>query len=175
MALLIVVGQSLAIYVFLVVALSRVGRSLMAGLTPFEYLIVALLGSAVETGLYHGSSSLSAGLVSAATVILADRAACALMNRYPRLGRLLAGRPVVLVHNGQLVGPHLRQLRLTEQAVRAAIRRRGYDDLDDIRLAIMEANGEVGVIPKDRASRTEPASGPREGRATDSGRPAQPG
>ena len=91
MSLLLVAGQTLAIYVFLVVILSRIGRALMAGLTHFDYLIVALLGSAVETGMYRGSGKLSAGLVSATTLILADHLTSFLMNRWPRLRRLLAG------------------------------------------------------------------------------------
>jgi uncharacterized membrane protein YcaP (DUF421 family) len=147
MSLLIVIGQTLAIYAFLVIILSRVGRSLMAGLTYFSYLVLALLGSAVETGLYHGSAALTAGLASAATLLLADRAVCFLMNRWPRLRRLLAGGPVVLVHDGQFIAAHLRQVLLTENDVRAAIRKRGYGDLGSVHLAVMEANGEVGVVP----------------------------
>jgi uncharacterized membrane protein YcaP (DUF421 family) len=160
MSLLIVAGQTLAIYVFLVFTLSLLGRSLMAGLTPFQYLIVALLGSAVETGLYRGGDSLSAGLVSAAALVLADRATTSLVGRWPRLRRLLAGAPVVLVHDGQVIPSHLRQARLTEEDVRAAVRQRGYEDLGDVRLAVLEANGQVGVLP-----RSKPAS-PRQGPAT---------
>lgn len=148
--ILMVVGQSLAIYVFLVVALSRLGRSLMAGLTYFDYMIVALLGSAVETGLYCGSDRLVAGVASATTLILADRATCSIMNRWPRLRRLLVGGPVVLVQDGQFVAGHLRQALLSEEDVRSAIRKRGYEDLRDVRLAIMEPNGEIGVIPRAR-------------------------
>lgn len=142
MSLLLVAGQSLVIYVFLVVILARVGRSLMAGLTHANYLTIALLGSAVETGLYRGSDSVWAGIVSASTLIAADRAMCWLMNRIPRLRRLLAGGPVILVHDGQFIGNHLRQVRLTEQDVRAAIRKRGYEDLRHVRLAVMELNGQ---------------------------------
>jgi uncharacterized membrane protein YcaP (DUF421 family) len=145
---LIVVGQSLAIYVFLVVTLSRIGPVLMAGLTPFTYLVVALLGSAVETGLYHGSGTLTAGLTSAATVILADRATSAAVCRWPRLRRLLIVEPVVLVQDGRLIAAHLRRARMTEADVRAAVRQRGYDDLAAVRLAVLESNGRVAVVPK---------------------------
>jgi uncharacterized membrane protein YcaP (DUF421 family) len=148
--ILVVIGQSLAIYVFLVVTLSRVGPVIMAGLTPSDYLVVALLGSAVETGLYHGSGALSAGLASAATVILADLGTSALLCRCPRLRRLLVGGPVVLVHDGQLIPAHLRRARMTEEDVRAAVRRHGYDDLAGIRLAVLEPSGRVGVVPKDK-------------------------
>ncbi len=147
MSLLLVVGQTLAIYAFLVVILCRVGRSLMAGLTHFDYLIIALLGSAVETGLYHGSSTLSAGIASATTLIAADRLTSSLMNRWPRLRRLLTGAPVVLVHDGQFIPDHLRQVRLSEQDVLGEVRKRGYGKLDEVRLAVLERNGEIGVIP----------------------------
>jgi uncharacterized membrane protein YcaP (DUF421 family) len=154
MSLLPVVGQTLVIYLFLIVLLGRVGRSLMAGLTHFDYLIVALLGSAVETGLYCGSNALSAGLASSTTLLLADHATSFLMNRWPRLRRLLAGTSVVLVHNGQLIPAHLRQVRLTEDDVRAAIRGRGYDSLNAVYLAVIEPNGEIGVVPVRRSDRS---------------------
>lgn len=160
MELLIVFGQSLAIFVFLVILISGMGRKLMSGLTPYEYLIVALLGSAVETGLYHGSDRLSAGIVSAATIFLANYATCRLMTRYPRLRRLMAGGPIVLVHDGQVLRSRLLQVRMTENDLRAAIRKRGYDNLDDIRLAVMEINGEVGVIPKRKSQGSSPHGRP---------------
>lgn len=147
MPLLIVVAQSFVIYVLLVIMLSRFGRSLMAGLTTYDYLIVVLLGSAVETGLYHGSTSLWAGLVSATTILLADHATSAAMNRCPRLRRLMAAGPVVLVHEGQILPSHLRRVRLSEQALYAAIRKRGYEHIDRVRLAVLERNGEVAVVP----------------------------
>src|SRR4051794_10883281 len=113
MELLIVLGQSLAIYLFLIVTLGRLRRSALAELTPIGYLITALLGSAVETGLYHGSDSLWAGLVSATPLIAADHAATRLMTRCPRLRRWLSGGPVVLVHNGQILTGQLCRVRLT--------------------------------------------------------------
>jgi len=153
MLLLLVVAQSLAIYVFLVVVVSRVGRSLMSGLTHANYVVVALLGSAVETGLYCGSNSLRAGVVSALTLIVADRVTCLAMYRWPRLRRMLVGRPVILVHNGEFLHDHLRSVRLSEEDARAAIRKRGYGDVEEIHLAVMEQNGEIGVVPKGEAGR----------------------
>ena len=151
MLLLIVAGQTAAIYMFLVVALGRLRRLALAELTPVGYLITALLGSAVETGLYHASASLSAGLVSATTLVVADRATTWLMGKCPRLRRLLVGVPVVLISDGQILGAHLHQVRMTEADLRSAIRHRGYADLKEVRLAVLEIDGSVGVIPRKRS------------------------
>ena len=148
MSLLIVVGQSLAVYLFLVVVMARTGRSLMGGLTHLQYLIVALLGSAVETALYHGSASLSAGLASAGTLLLADNATSWLLTRCPRLRWLLVGGPVVLVYEGEFLAERLREVGLTEEDVRGAIRKHGHDDLADVRVAVLETSGEIGVVTR---------------------------
>lgn len=147
MLILVVIGQSLAIYIFLVVAVGRFGRMHMAGLTPTGLLIVALLGSAVETGLYAGSGSLWAGLASAATLMAADYGLARLIKRWPRLRRWLVGEPVVLVHKGRILADHLRQVRLSEDDLLVAIRRRGYDRIEDVLLAMLEVDGSVGVVP----------------------------
>jgi uncharacterized membrane protein YcaP (DUF421 family) len=146
---LLVVGQSLAIYLFLVIALARFGRMTMAGLTPGGYLIIALLGSAVETGLYRGSGSLGAGLASALTVVAADRGLSASLRRWPHWRRWLVGRPVVLVHDGRVLMAHLRQVRLTEDDLLAALRQHGYESAERVRLAVLEIGGSVGVVPMD--------------------------
>ncbi|HEU5328898.1 MAG TPA: YetF domain-containing protein [Thermomicrobiales bacterium] len=146
--ILVVVWHTLVIYLVLIGGLSRMGRSLMAERTLPTYLTIALLGSAVETGLYAGSGSLAAGLASAATLLIANRVLTVLLTRSVTLRHFLIGTPIVLVHDGQLVWPHLRQVGMTEQEIMAAIRERGYERLDDVHFAVMEVNGAVGVIPR---------------------------
>ena len=150
MELLVVAGQSLAVYLFLVLGLSRLAWAHMARLTPAEYLMVALLGSSVETALYHGSGSLLSGVVSALTLMLTNRAVDRAMVRWPRVRRWLVGRPVVLVHDGRVLRSHLRRVWLTEADLRAALRTKGYADLDGVRLAVLETTGDVGVVPKEQ-------------------------
>ncbi|HET8630907.1 MAG TPA: YetF domain-containing protein [Thermomicrobiales bacterium] len=152
----VVVWHTLAIYLFLILCLSRVGRPLMAERTLPAYLVIALLGSAVETGLYDGSGSLAAGLAAAATLLVANRVLTALLPRSRRLRRLLVGAPVVLVHDGQAIPAQLRRVGLTEPDLLAALRERGYARLDEIRFAVMEVNGAIGIVPRERPG---PAAG----------------
>lgn len=149
MELVLVFLQTGIVYAFLVIALRRLGRHDLAGLTPMAYLSIALLGSAVETALYKGSGSLSAGLVSAFTLIGLNRLLSVATARWPRLRSWLVGVPIVLIHEGRLVLSQLRRAHLSEEDVQAAVRKMGYDRLDEIRLAVLEVDGTVGVIPWD--------------------------
>src|SRR5579875_947194 len=146
--LLDVFWQSLVIYLFLIVLLYSIGRSLIAQQTLPAYLIVALLGSAVESGLYAGSGSFLAGLTAAATLLVANRVLTSLLVRWALLRRLLIGTPIVLVHDGQIIWPHLRRTATTERDLLAAIRERGYASIAEVRYAVMEVSGEVGVVPR---------------------------
>ena len=144
--LLVAVGQTLVIYVFLIAALSRVGRQQLAQLTLVSYLIIALLGSAVESALYAGSSSLAAGLTSAATLLLANRGLRWLVSRSMLARRFLIGSPIVLVHDGYVIASNLRRSGLSRQDLMVAIRMHGYDSLDDVRFAVFEIDGSIGVV-----------------------------
>src|SRR2546423_4256117 len=107
----------------------------MRGLTAGGSRIIALFGGAVETGLSRGSGSRWAGLASAVTVVAASCGLCRLLRRWPRVRRWLVGRPVVLVHNGRGLTGQLRTVRLTEDDLLAALRRRGDESARRVRLA----------------------------------------
>ena len=88
-------------------------------------------------------------MVSALTLVLTAWAMDRAMVRWPRVRRWLVGRPVVLVHDGRIVRSHLRRVWMTEAGLRAALRAKGYADIEEVRLAVLETNGDVGVVPKE--------------------------
>lgn len=143
------VYHTLAIYIFLIVVLGHFGRRNVSQFTVVQYLIIAMLGSAVESGLYAGSGGLAPGLASAATILIVNRALSAGVARSERLHRFIVGSPILLVRDGQIIWPHLKRSRMTEEDVMQAIRLRGYGDLDQVRFAVLEADGTVGVIPRE--------------------------
>ena len=147
--LLFVVQHTLIVYTFLVLALGALGRQQMGQWTLVDYVVVALLGSAVETGLYLGSGSFWAGILSAVTLLLANRALRLFADRAPFVHRFIVGTPILVVHDGEVLDTNLRRARLTEQDLLTALRTRGYDSVAAVRFAVVEANGLVGVVPKD--------------------------
>ncbi len=151
--LLSVVGHTLVIYVFLICGFTVLGRRQMAQLTLVDYLIIALLGSAVETGLYLGTGSFWAGLVSAASLLVANRLLSLLVARVPAVRTLLVGVPVLLVREGEVIESGMRRAHITRGNLVTAIRRRGYEDVGDVRFAVMEPGGDISVVPRETARR----------------------
>lgn len=146
--MLTVIWQTVAIYLFLVLALALLGRVIMAQFTVLEFLGIALLGSAVETGLYAGSSTLFAGLTAAATLLLVNRGLSVLLERSRTLRRLMQSTPIILAEHGRPLPSQLRRAGMTRADLITAIRERGYAGLSDVRWAVLEVNGTVNVIPR---------------------------
>jgi uncharacterized membrane protein YcaP (DUF421 family) len=156
--LVTVAGQTFAIYAFLVVCLLVVGRRQVAQITFVELVVIMVLGSAVETSMVAGDTRLIAGLVSATTLLLADRLLSVALARWTWLRRHVLGGPVLLIHDGTLLLDNLRRVGLTPADVESAIRERGYSGPEALRYAILEIDGSVGVIPIDAPVHRQPRS-----------------
>src|SRR5262249_45196954 len=135
------------LYFFLIFGLRIFGRRQMGQLTFLDLAIILLLGSAVETAMIAGDTSLGAGLVSAATLLVANRLLTFIACRSRRWHRSIVGNPVLLVHNGHVIEEHLKKGGLVEAEVLEAIRERGYSKVDELKYVVMEIDGSITAVP----------------------------
>ena len=138
--------STLAIYVFLILMIRLVGRRMLAQLSAIDFIVIILLGSAVETAMVGASTSLAAGLVAATVLLVSNRLLTMVMVRSKRLRHLVTGGPVLLVHGGKLLQTRLRRLGFTEADVLEALRERGVHDLRDVTFAVLETDGRINVV-----------------------------
>lgn len=150
LTLLAIVGRTTFLYLFVVIALRLLGTRELGQNSVYDLVLIVVIGNAIQNALVAGSNTLLAGLVSAATLLLLNLGLSRLLNRFPKLEKQLSGEPVVLVHDGRIVRSHLRRVWMTEAGLLAALRTKGYADLGEVRLAVLETTGDVGVVPKER-------------------------
>lgn len=143
-----IIGNTLAIYLFLVAMVRLFGRRQLGQLTPIDLVVIILLGSCVETAMIHGDTSLAAGLVSATTLLAANRLMALLFSRSKRFRHLMLAGPVLIVHNGKLVMNNLAKLGLTEEDVLEGLRMRETSDISQVRFGVMEADGTINVVER---------------------------
>jgi uncharacterized membrane protein YcaP (DUF421 family) len=144
--------NSAIIYAFLVIAVGLIGRRQLGQLSSLDLVVLILLGSAVETAMVRANTSLTAGLVSATTLLILNKLLTFAMTKSRRLRHLAGQGPLVLVHNGKFIQSHLDQLGLTKTDVVEAMRARDCASIEDVRYAVFEANGEVHIVTRSKAS-----------------------
>jgi len=141
----IVALNTLTIYLFLVLVIRLIGRRQLGQLSALDLVTLLLLGSAVETAMVHGSTTLRAGLVSALVLLGSNKALNLAMLHSKKLRQLVGGGPLVLIHNGEFVEENLKRAGLTPQDVLEGIREREVISPDEIRFAVLEADGRINV------------------------------
>jgi uncharacterized membrane protein YcaP (DUF421 family) len=143
----IVALYSLSVYILLIAGFRLLGRRQLGQLTVIDLVIIVIMGSAVETAMVHGNLSLLAGLVSASTLLLANRLIGLAAHRSKRLRRIVSPGPVLCISNGHMITEHLKRNGLTPEDVYHAIRARGFGDICEVKYAVMEEDGEINAVP----------------------------
>jgi uncharacterized membrane protein YcaP (DUF421 family) len=100
MYLLEIAGRSLAVYVAVLVLLRFGGRRELAQLTPGDLVVMILIANGVQNAMVGPDTSLEGGIVAAATLVGANWLVSHLRARFPRFEAVLAGRDLVLFHDG---------------------------------------------------------------------------
>jgi uncharacterized membrane protein YcaP (DUF421 family) len=88
---------------FILLAMLRVsGKRSMGQFTPFDILLVVLLGNAVQNALLGADTSVGGGLLLAATLIALNWIVGLVSARSPKVERWVEGAPVLLARDGQV-------------------------------------------------------------------------
>jgi uncharacterized membrane protein YcaP (DUF421 family) len=141
------VVRAIVVYVFLIVILRLTGKRQVGQLAPFDLVLLLVLSNAVQNSMNGGDNSLTGGLISATTLVGLNWIVGWATYRSRRLEKLIEGRPIVLIHDGQVHYDALNRVKMTIHELKAALRAEGCGRESDVRFAIVENNGHVTVVP----------------------------
>ena len=153
-----VAARTLIVLLWLVVGLRVLGKRQLGQMNVYDLVMIMCLSNAVQNALTYGKGELSVGLVSAGMLLLAGRVMSELFVRAPGLEKRLVGTPTVVISEGRLVWENLRREHLTEDEVLAALREHGLGDPKEVKMAILEVDGSLSVVPSDGESSSSSSS-----------------
>jgi len=140
--------RAVVVYVVVLGMVRLSGKRPLGQITPFDVLLVVLLGNAVQNALLGTDTSLGGGLLLAATLILLNYGVGWVSTRSRRIERLVEGEPVVIALDGRLFDAVLRREQVTRADFEAAMRQQGRLGVEDVELALLEINGHITIIPR---------------------------
>lgn len=140
-----------AIYVLVMVLMRLSGKRAVGQFTAFDLILLILIGNAVQNGINGGDNSLTGALIMASTLILLNYAVAWLTSRSSRIERLVEGEPVVLARDGKVYRHVLRRELVSDEDFQKALRQSDVEDLAEVRVALLENNGHITVITRDRS------------------------
>ena len=145
----LIVLRTVVVYLVLLVLLRVSGKRALGQMTPIDLLVLLIISNAVQNAMVGPDTSLNGGILAAITLVAVNWLVARLGLRSSWLRERLLGTPSLLVDNGKFVEEHLRREGITEDEVMQALREHGVDDLAKVRMAVLEVDGTISVVPDD--------------------------
>ena len=143
--------KTIIVYIVLLILMRLSGRRTLAQITTFDFILLLVIGGTTQRALLGQDYSVTNALLVVITLILTNVILSLIERDFPTFARLVNGAPLIVVEQGQMLDQRLRRALLTQQDIMAAARRtHGIERVDDIKYAILEASGNISIIPRVR-------------------------
>lgn len=144
-----IVARAAIMFAVLYVLLRLMGKRELGQLTPFELVVMIVLGDLIQQGVTHNDFSLTGALLAVSTFAFLAIVMSWLTYLSPRAEKLLDGEPRVIIRDGLLIKENLRRDRMTQGEVESEMRLAGIARMDQVAWAILEPQGKISFIKKD--------------------------
>ena len=139
--------RTIALYSILISVIRMMGKRQIGQMEPSEFVVTMLVANLAAIPMQDSGIPLFSGLVPILTVLGMELILSFLSMKSLVVRKLLCGKPVILIENGNILQQNLRKTRVTLDELTGHLL-----DLKTVQFAILETNGNLSVFPypKDR-------------------------
>ncbi len=140
-------------YFFLLLIVRLMSRRPGGQLTPFEFVIVFLIGGLIILATVGNDRSATNCISAILAIGLMHRTVARLRARSRRFSKVVDGVPMVLLKDGEWQTEAMHGMRIDDPDVMAMGRAKGVRNLEEIRYAVLERVGSISIIKKSQGSK----------------------
>jgi len=140
--------RAVAIYLLVMVLVRLSGKRAVGQFTPFDLVLLILIGNAVQNGLNGGDNSMTGAAVLATCLIALNYLVALVTSRSVTARKLIEGSPTVVAKEGQVFHDVLRRELVSKSDFHEAMRQADCHEVDDIYLATLETDGHISVMKR---------------------------
>lgn len=144
----------MVVYVAFLIALRMSGKRELGQFTIFDLALVLLAANALQPAMTGPDASLPGAAIIIATIFVLNRVIAFLRRRVPLVKRLLEFPPAVVGRDGHWIDKTIDREDLDEEDLDAALREHGLESVEQMRLAVLEPDGSISIVPEDGAEIT---------------------
>ncbi len=133
-------------YVALILLLRFCGKRTLSKWNAFDYVVTIALGSTLATILLSKEITIVQGLTGLTILVLLQFAVTWLSVRSKAVSDLVKAQPTLLLWHGDFQRNAMKQTRVTEEEVGAALRNKGFAYLSQAMAVVLETDGSFSVI-----------------------------
>jgi uncharacterized membrane protein YcaP (DUF421 family) len=137
------------IYVVLLIIVRLSGRRTLAQMTAFDLVLVLICAETTQQALLADDFSITNAVILIVTLFTLDIGLSYVKEHWQLAEKVLDGVPTILVTEGKADERALKRSRIdVDDIMQAAREKQGLERLDQIKFAVLEAGGEITIVPK---------------------------
>lgn len=144
-----IILRSVAVYFFMVIALRIFGKKELSQLNTSDVILILLISNSVQNAMVGDNTTLWGGLTAAFVLFLINFLLKRLMFKSKTFSELIHDKPQILIHNGKADFEILAKLGITADELQEAMREHGVEHYKDVKLAMLEIDGNISIISGD--------------------------
>ena len=139
--------RTIVLYLVLIAVIRLMGKRQIGQMEASEFVVTMLVANLAAIPMQDSGIPLFSGFIPIVTVLGIELVLSYLSLRSIRLRKLLCGKPVILIENGNILQQNLRKTRITLDELTGHLREKDVLDLSCVQYAILETNGNLSVFP----------------------------
>ena len=139
--------RTVILYLVLILVVRLMGKRQIGQMEPSEFVVTMLLANLASIPMQDSAVPLYTGLIPLLTVLGVELILAMLSLKSISFRKLLCGKPVILIENGNILQQNLKKTRITLDELSGHLREKDVLDLRAVQYAILETNGNLSVFP----------------------------
>ena len=144
--------RSLAVYAFMFAAIRIFGKNQLSQLNAGDIVLLLLISNAVQNAMVGSNTSLQGGLVAAVVLFSANFVVKKIIFKNPKIKSWIESDPVILIKDGIMDNVALKKEDIGFDELEEAVREHGVEKIADVKLAVLEVDGNIRVISLDKGN-----------------------
>lgn len=143
----LIIFRTTFMYIYTVFNVWLMDRRSTGLLSPFDIIVVVILGDVIGSPMY-GDIPLFHAMVVITTIVFIEHMISRATIKNNSLEKVLNGEPILLVKNGIAQHKQLIKQSISNDELASLLRLHGIEAIHNVKFAYLEPNGSISVIRK---------------------------
>jgi uncharacterized membrane protein YcaP (DUF421 family) len=138
----------------MMIGLRVFGKNQLSQLNAGDVILLLLISNAVQNAMVGPNTSLDGGIFAATVLFLANYLVKKVMFQNEKVKIFIESESIILVRDGVLMEAEMKKSEISTDEINEAIREHGIEKIEDVKLLILEVDGNISVISTDKNNQT---------------------
>ena len=139
--------RTIILYLTMILVIRLMGKRQIGQMEPSEFVVTMMVANLATIPMEDDGIALFAGFVPICVILGVELVLSYLNLKNSKIRKLLCGKPVILIENGNILQQNLRKTRITLDELAGHLREKDVLDIQSVQYAILETNGNLSVFP----------------------------